>query len=99
MFRTELPSTSITRSCGSLKKRRRVVHSGSMDERARAIEEVYRARYASFRNAIAALTGSPQVAHDAVQEAFAEALAQKAHFRGGSWEAWIWVVALRTARR
>jgi RNA polymerase sigma factor (sigma-70 family) len=66
---------------------------------AREIEAVYRARYSRFRNGIAVLTGSAAVAHDAVQEAFAEALSQRAEFRGGSLEAWIWRVAVRVARR
>ena len=70
-----------------------------MDERARSIEAVYRARYANFRKALATITGSWESAHDVVQEAFAEALAQRASFRGGSLEAWIWRVALRTAYR
>jgi RNA polymerase sigma-70 factor (ECF subfamily) len=63
------------------------------------IEAVYRARYANFRNGIAVLTGSPAVAHDAVQDAFAEAIEQRATFRGGSLEAWIWRVAVRSAWR
>ena len=70
-----------------------------MDERARAVEAVYRSRYANFRNALATVTGSWDSAHDVVQEAFAEALAQRHTFRGGSLEAWIWRVALRTAFR
>jgi RNA polymerase sigma-70 factor, ECF subfamily len=70
-----------------------------MDERARAIETIYRARYANFRKGVATISGSWQRAHDAVQEAFAEALAQRASFRGASLEAWIWRVALRIASR
>jgi len=62
----------------------------------RALEAIYRTRYASFRNALATITGSWDTAHDAVQEAFARALAERG-FRGGSIEAWLWTVALRVA--
>ena len=69
-----------------------------MDERARAIERVYRQRYVGFRNALAAVTGSYDSARDAVQEAFARALRERASFRGeGSLEAWIFRIALRAA--
>jgi DNA-directed RNA polymerase specialized sigma24 family protein len=42
-----------------------------MDERARALEELYRRRYVAFRNALATVTGSYESARDAVQESFA----------------------------
>jgi RNA polymerase sigma factor (sigma-70 family) len=68
-----------------------------MDSRARAIEELYRARYRNFRSALATITGSYESAHDAVQEAFARALKERRTFRGGSLEAWVWKIALRVA--
>lgn len=69
-----------------------------MDERARAIEAVYRERYARFRDVLASLTGSHEVGNDAVQETFAQALRDRRSFRGeGSLEAWIWRIAVRTA--
>jgi RNA polymerase sigma factor (sigma-70 family) len=68
-----------------------------MDERARAIEELYRERYVGFRNALAPVTGSYESARDAVQEGFARALASRRQFRGGSLAAWVWRIALRAA--
>jgi RNA polymerase sigma-70 factor, ECF subfamily len=64
---------------------------------AEAIEAVYRARCRGFCGALATVTGSHESARDAVQEAFATALARRAEFRGGSLEAWIWRIALHTA--
>jgi len=62
------------------------------------IEDVYRRRHQAFRNALACVTGSYEVADDVVQEAFARALAHRHQFRGeGPIEAWIWRIALRTA--
>ena len=46
-----------------------------MDALARELEDLYGARYISFRNALATATGSRESARDAVQEAFARALA------------------------
>ena len=69
-----------------------------MDERARAIEELYRERYVGFRNALATVTGSYDSARDAVQEGFARALAKRRQFRGDSpLAAWVWRIALRAA--
>lgn len=69
-----------------------------MDERAEAIEELYRRRYGAFRNTLATITGSYETARDSVQEAFARALAQRRSFRGeGSLEAWVWKIAFRAA--
>jgi RNA polymerase sigma-70 factor (ECF subfamily) len=70
-----------------------------VDERAEAIELLYRERYARFRDVAATITGSRETAHDVVQEAFARALRRRRSFRGeGSLEAWVWRIALRTAR-
>jgi len=69
-----------------------------MDARARDLEELYSARYASFRNALATVTGSRESARDAVQEAFARALAQRDRYRDdGPLAAWVWKIALRVA--
>ena len=71
-----------------------------MDERAGAIEAVYRERYARFRDVLASMTGSRDLGTDAVQETFAQALRDRHAFRGeGSLEAWIWRIAVRTAGR
>ena len=64
------------------------------------IEDIYRRRYLSFRNALATITGSYESARDVVQEAFAEALRHRRSFRGeGAPEAWIWSIAFRIALR
>ena len=69
-----------------------------MDQRARALEDVYRRRYLGFRNALATVTGSYETARDAVQEGFVRALRERNRFRGdGSLDAWVWRIALRAA--
>jgi RNA polymerase sigma-70 factor (ECF subfamily) len=69
-----------------------------MDKRGRAIERLYRERYNAFRNGLATVTGSHDTARDAVQEAFARALRQRANLRKDeSLEAWVWRIALRAA--
>jgi RNA polymerase sigma-70 factor, ECF subfamily len=69
-----------------------------MDARARDLEELYAARYVSFRNALATVTGSRESARDAVQEAFARALAQRESYRDeGPLAAWVWKIAWRVA--
>src|SRR5690242_6356300 len=63
-----------------------------------AIEALYRASYGNYRNALATVTGSYDSARDAVQQAFAQAIAERAAFRGeGSLAAWVWKIALRQA--
>jgi RNA polymerase sigma-70 factor, ECF subfamily len=66
----------------------------------RDIAALYERRYAPFRRALAAITGSDESATDVVQEAFAEALRHRRKFRGeGSPEAWVWKIAVRIAFR
>jgi RNA polymerase sigma-70 factor (ECF subfamily) len=63
------------------------------------LEALYREQYLGFRRALAAVTGSYEVAHDVVQEAFARALAQPQRYRGDApLGAWVWGIALRVAR-
>ena len=70
-----------------------------MDRRAEAIETLYRERYRRFRDGVATITGDYDSARDVVQETFARALRKRRSFRGeGSLEAWVWRIALRTAR-
>jgi RNA polymerase sigma factor (sigma-70 family) len=60
------------------------------------LEDLYRRRYAAFRNALIAVTGSRDAARDAVQEAFARALRDQQSYRGdGPLEAWVWRIAVR----
>src|SRR3954453_3526673 len=69
-----------------------------MDARARALQELYEARYVPFRNALATVTGSRESARDAVQEAFARALAQRHRYRDEDpLAAWVWKIAFRVA--
>jgi RNA polymerase sigma factor (sigma-70 family) len=69
-----------------------------MDKRARAIERLYQQRYARFHGVLSTIAGSYETGHDAVQEAFARALANRSGFRGeGSLEGWVWRIAIRTA--
>lgn len=69
-----------------------------MDEREEALEQLYRARYARFRDGLATVTGSYDTAHDVVQDAFAQALVKRGGFRDeGSLEGWVWRIAFRLA--
>ena len=69
-----------------------------MDDVERALEELYRSRYGKFEAVLATLTRDREAARDAVQEAFALALARRRQFRGeGSLEGWVWKIALRVA--
>jgi RNA polymerase sigma factor (sigma-70 family) len=62
------------------------------------IETLYRTSYSRYRNALATITGSYESARDAVQQAFAQAIAERAAFRReGSLSAWVWKIALRQA--
>jgi DNA-directed RNA polymerase specialized sigma24 family protein len=62
------------------------------------IESLYRTSYSHYRNALATITGSYESARDAVQHAFAQAIAERAGFRReGSLSAWVWKIALRQA--
>jgi RNA polymerase sigma-70 factor, ECF subfamily len=66
---------------------------------AKELEALYSQRYLGFRRALAAATGSYELAHDIVQEAFARALAHPQKYRGDApLGAWVWGIALRVAR-
>jgi RNA polymerase sigma-70 factor (ECF subfamily) len=69
-----------------------------VDDKARAIEELYRTRYSRFLNTLVTVTGSWDRAHDAVQETFARAYAARRSWRGdSSLETWVWRIGIRTA--
>lgn len=69
-----------------------------MDERARAIEDLYRRRYTAFWNVVTSVVQSREVGHEVVQDAFASALAKRRQLRDeGALEAWVWRIALRAA--
>jgi RNA polymerase sigma-70 factor (ECF subfamily) len=70
-----------------------------MDERGRAIEDLYRRRYTAFWNVIASITRDRDVAQDVVQEAFARAFTKRRQLRDlDALEPWVWRIALRAAR-
>lgn len=69
-----------------------------MKGNAEALEQLYRERYRDYRDIMAGVVGSHDLAREVVQEAFARALRQQRKFRGeGSLEAWVWKIALNVA--
>lgn len=69
-----------------------------MDGNTEALEQLYRDRYRTFRDVLAGVVGSHDLAREVVQEAFARALRNRRRFRGeGSLEAWVWRIALNVA--
>ena len=69
-----------------------------VDEKADALEQLYRERYTIFRDVLSGIVGSHDLARDVVQEAFARALRERRRFRGeGSLEAWVWKIAVNVA--
>ncbi len=69
-----------------------------MKRNADSLEQLYRDRYRNFRDIMAGVVGSHDLAREVVQEAFARALRQQRKFRGdGSLEAWVWKIALNVA--
>ena len=69
-----------------------------MDRNTDALEQLYRDRYRTFRDVLAGVVGSHDLAREVVQEAFARALRERRQFRGdGSLEAWVWRIALNVA--
>ena len=64
-----------------------------------AIEALYRLRHGEFLRVATAITGSVELAEDAVQEGLARALAGRSTFRArGTLEAWLWKVVVNAAR-
>ena len=63
------------------------------------LEALYRSRFDVFERVAAGVTGDPERARDAVQDAFATALRKRRSFRGaGPLEAWVWRIVLNAAR-
>lgn len=72
---------------------------GASDAGPTALEELFRLRYGDFLRVAAAITGSSEAAHDAVQEGLARALVGRTSFRGsGTLEAWLWSTVVNAAR-
>ena len=88
-----------------LNKRARIAVSSGVgaDDRLAEVESLYRTRFRHFLRVATAITGSRELALEAVQDAFGDAIRSRATFRGeGSLEAWVWrlvVNASRDARR
>ena len=65
-----------------------------------ALELIYREKFHDFVRVAQAITRSREAAVDAVQEAFASALRDRAGFRGeGRLEAWVWRIVVNAAQR
>jgi RNA polymerase sigma-70 factor (ECF subfamily) len=65
-----------------------------------SIEAIYRADFARFARFARAVTGDRELALEAVQEGFADALRKADRWRGtGSLEAWVWSCVLNRARK
>lgn len=70
------------------------------DRRLAELEALYRARHAHFIRVARAITGDPERAVEAVQDAFAAAVRSRASFRGdGALEAWVWRAVVNAARK
>lgn len=73
---------------------------GSHDDRLREIESIYRARFHHFVRVARAITGDPERAVEAVQDAFVNAVRTRKSFRGdGPLEAWLWRAVVNSARQ
>lgn len=71
-----------------------------LDRRLRELERLYRARYPAFVRVAFGVTGNADLAAEAVQQAFADAIRTRSQFRGdGPLEAWIWRAVLNAARK
>jgi RNA polymerase sigma factor (sigma-70 family) len=64
------------------------------------LEALYRARHGHFVRVARAITGDPERAHEAVQDAFADAIRSRRTFRGDApIEAWVWRAVINAARK
>jgi RNA polymerase sigma factor (sigma-70 family) len=64
------------------------------------LEALYRARHGHFVRVARAITGDPERAHEAVQDAFADAIRSRHTFRGDApLEAWVWRAVINAARK
>lgn len=70
------------------------VRGATVDE----LESLYRADLPRFVRAAAAIVGDEATGRDAVQEAFAQAVKERASFRGeAALEAWVWRIVINEA--
>ena len=60
---------------------------------------MYRDRYSTYLRVAAAITGSVDLGHDAVQEGFARAIRSRGSYKArGPVEGWLWRVVVNAAR-
>jgi RNA polymerase sigma factor (sigma-70 family) len=70
------------------------------DPRLAALEALYRERHRHFVRVARAITGDPERAREAVQDAFADAIRSRRTFRGDApLEAWVWRAVVNAARK
>jgi RNA polymerase sigma-70 factor, ECF subfamily len=70
------------------------------DGRLREIEALYRERFPYFTQVARAITGDPERATEAVQDAFAGVVRRRHSFRGeGPLEAWVWRAVVNAAKK
>jgi DNA-directed RNA polymerase specialized sigma24 family protein len=63
------------------------------------LEALYTARLAELRRVAAAIVGDRDLGRDAVQEAFASAVAKRRTFRGDAQlEAWVWRIVINASK-
>ena len=63
-----------------------------------ALEQIYRADYYRFVRVALSITRSEETAHEAVQEAFANAIQARRSYRGiGPLEGWVWRTVINSA--
>jgi RNA polymerase sigma-70 factor (ECF subfamily) len=69
------------------------------DQRLRDLENLYEDRHSHFVRIARAVTGSRELAHDVVQDAFATAVRERDQYREeGPLEAWVWRIVINKAR-
>ena len=63
------------------------------------LADLYEDGYRRYLRVAEAIVGDTEIAHDAVQDAFARAIRSRAGFRGtGSLEGWLWRTVVNTAK-
>lgn len=71
-----------------------------MGRRRRAIEQLYRERFARFEQVARAITADRELAREAVQDGFADALRAAGQWKGrGPLEAWVWRCVVNRAKQ
>jgi RNA polymerase sigma-70 factor, ECF subfamily len=70
------------------------------DRRLDEIERLYRERFPRFVQVARAIVGDPERAVEAVQDAFADVIRNRARFRAeGPLEAWVWRAVVNAAKK